>query len=688
MRLGFMNLGGWSLKDSENKLFREQVLISSDSDIFCVVETFLKNKETLNVSGYTFYGHNRVNLHRRAKRGSGGVGIFVRNQLLNTFTVSVLDDTVEDILWVKLIHRDNVPSDNIVLCVAYLPPSDSVRNNDPEAFYCSLLEQVYAFQNEDKLFVCGDFNSRVGDDSDYIEGVDDVRPRDILDSTSNANGDPLIEFLVDCGLCMVNGRLGTNNYTHVSHRGKSVVDYVFVPYEQLLSIENFEVCLMSEMVQKLDMQGNNRIPDHSLLAWTIPLTNNVNGDHRTSVHMQNEQSRVSRTAYNLSKIPENFLNDESSIPLIIDTIRKIEQSLSQANDVSLAYRSFTDMLSVEMDKMLPKKNSTAFVTSTKYKPYWNEELQNAWDKVCSKERSWLRSNGNQSEKRKLRDAYNQERKHFDKLNRRIKRRYQMSEQTKLQKMYDDKDTRNFWKYIGRIGLQNDRKPEIPMEVVDVDGNVSVDTADILLRWKTDYETLYSDTHNPNFDDDHLRNIKGEHVVPPANMDVSALNAEITLAEVEKSVNRAKLRKAAGLDNISAELLRNPACVEALFKIIRYCFNTGTVPNDWNTGLIKPIPKSEGKDPRDPLSYRGITLISIPCKIYADILNIRLSKWIEENNQLVEEQNGFRSNRSCMEHKYTLYSVINKRKLNEQSTYACFVDAKKAFDTVTVFGISY
>ena len=146
------------------------------------------------------------------------------------------------------------------------------------------------------MHVCGDFNSRVGDDSDYIEGVDDVRPRDILDSTSNANGDLLIEFLVDCGLCMVNGRLGTNNYTHVSHRGKSVVDYVFVPYEQLLSIENFEVCLMSEMVQKLDMQGNNRIPDHSLLAWTIPLTNNVNGDHRTSIHMQNEQSRVSRTA--------------------------------------------------------------------------------------------------------------------------------------------------------------------------------------------------------------------------------------------------------------------------------------------------------------------------------------------------------------------------------------------------------
>ena len=81
-----------------------------------------------------------------------------------------------------------------------------MRNNDPEAFYCSLLEQVYSYQNEGKLFICGYLNSRVGDDSDYIEGVDDVKPRNIMDYTSNANGDLLTDFLVDCGLCMLNGR--------------------------------------------------------------------------------------------------------------------------------------------------------------------------------------------------------------------------------------------------------------------------------------------------------------------------------------------------------------------------------------------------------------------------------------------------------------------------------------------------
>ena len=88
--------------------------------------------------------------------------------------------------------------------------------------------------------------------------------------------------------------------------------------------------------------------------------------------------------------------------------------------------------------------------------------------------------------------------------------------------------------------------------------------------------------------------------------MSILNDEITKSEIEKSILRAKLhvRKAADLDNIPAEVLRNPVCVELLYKIIRYCFNTGTVPRDWNSGLIKPIPKRDGKDPRDPLSYTG------------------------------------------------------------------------------------
>ena len=37
----------------------------------------------------------------------------------------------------------------------------------------------------------------------YIEGVDDIKPRDVIDYTCNSNGDLLINFLVVCGLWMI-----------------------------------------------------------------------------------------------------------------------------------------------------------------------------------------------------------------------------------------------------------------------------------------------------------------------------------------------------------------------------------------------------------------------------------------------------------------------------------------------------
>ena len=63
------------------------------------------------------------------------------------------------------------------------------------------------------------------------------------------------------------------------------------------------------------------------------------------------------------------------------------------------------------------------------------------------------------------------------------------------------------------------------------------------------------------------------------------------------------------------------------------------------------------------------------------LNQRLSKWFEENSVLANEQNGFRKKKSCLEHIYTLYTIVNDRKIARQNTYAAFIDLRKAFDNV-------
>ena len=111
-----------------------------------------------------------------------------------------------------------------------------------------------------------------------------------------------------------------------------------------------------------------------------------------------------------------------------------------------------------------------------------------------------------------------------------------------------------------------------------------------------------------------------------------------------------------------------------------CFKTGFNPIEWDLSDIKPIPKKE-KDPRDPLQNRCITLMCCVAKVYSKILNSRLQKYLSSNNLLVEEQNGFRASRSCIDHLFVLCTVLRNRKLSGQQTFLSFIDFKKAFESV-------
>ena len=56
-------------------------------------------------------------------------------------------------------------------------------------------------------------------------------------------------------------------------------------------------------------------------------------------------------------------------------------------------------------------------------------------------------------------------------------------------------------------------------------------------------------------------------------------------------------------------------------------------------------------------------------------------YLETNNILHDEQNGFRGKRSCIDHIFTLTSVIRNKMQSNADVFACFVDFRKAFDFV-------
>ena len=111
------------------------------------------------------------------------------------------------------------------------------------------------------------------------------------------------------------------------------------------------------------------------------------------------------------------------------------------------------------------------------------------------------------------------------------------------------------------------------------------------------------------------------------------------------------------------------------------FEHSVVPSVWLKGIVNPIPKSSSKDPLVPLNYRGISLLSCISKVYTAMLNTRIVQYCDTLELLVDEQNGFRSKRSCSDHIFTLTSIIRNKMEQKSPIYAAFIDFAKAFDWV-------
>ncbi|CAG2199313.1 unnamed protein product [Mytilus edulis] len=452
------------------------------------------------------------------------------------------------------------------------------------------------------VYIGGDVNSRCGSEQDYIQGVDDINDREIIDVSSNKYGDLLIDFLTSCNLCMLNGRAdGNNDFTCVSKRGRSVVDYVFAPHEQLDMCTSCDVYLMSDLIVDTGLNFKKSIPDHGPIVWTVKVKKDIACDTSNIGQAPN----TDRPRYNLKRFPLNFLDNNTHIQ---DTIDKIEHELVTNKDINSAYTEFVTLIEKEMKDTVPVLKTPTGPSSNKRKkslrkPYWTEELTSLWNKVCIKEKQWLKCKNCTNLRRKLKQEFCNIRNQFDKLNRNTKRNFQLKEQDNLIKLFQSNNTRDFWKYIGNIGIANERRQNIPFKV-KTDEGFSSDVDVVLDKWKTDYEKLFNSGDNGNFDNNHLDWVKGNnHVFPTRNCDT--LNCPVTRQDVIDAVNRTKLNKAVGFDYIPAESLRNSICIDLLFKLISFCFQNGKVPDLWLNGIINPIPKNDSGCKFDPMSYRVV-----------------------------------------------------------------------------------
>ena len=159
-----------------------------------------------------------------------------------------------------------------------------------------------------------------------------------------------------------------------------------------------------------------------------------------------------------------------------------------------------------------------------------------------------------------------------------------------------------------------------------------------------------------------------------------LNSCVRPMEVSAAFRRLKSHKAAGIDGIKAEYLLDAEDIicEPLAVTFTQMLSTG-VPQSWCSGVIHPIYKSG--DANDPSNYRGITVTSVLAKLFAMILETRLSTWAEGHNLRAEGQAGFRKDHRTVDHVFILSTLISKAHKSKRKLYCCFVDFRKAFDSI-------
>ncbi|CAM4549683.1 unnamed protein product [Leuciscus chuanchicus] len=168
-------------------------------------------------------------------------------------------------------------------------------------------------------------------------------------------------------------------------------------------------------------------------------------------------------------------------------------------------------------------------------------------------------------------------------------------------------------------------------------------------------------------------------IEEAEAEGSEVDSSITQAEVTEAVKKLLGGKAPGVDEIRPEYLKSMDVV-GLSWLTRLCsiaWRSGTVPLDWQTGVVVPLYKKG--DWRVCSNYRGITLLSLPGKVYARILERRTRPIVEPWIQ--EEQCGFRPGRGTLDQLYTLSRDLEGSWEFAQPIHMCFVDLEKVFDRV-------
>ena len=290
--------------------------------------------------------------------------------------------------------------------------------------------------------------------------------------------------------------------------------------------------------------------------------------------------------------------------------------------------------------------------------WWNDEVKEAVKKKKVAYLKWLQRNTQEAK-----DEYHRAKKEA----KRVVRIAQNEEWVELGRSLQNDFQNNQRRFWSRVKAPKRGSEEV-QKICDDNGQVIEDEEGVMERWKDYFAGL----------------LQGAQKEEEGNKDVRTgpthEEDSIDIEEVVEAIAKLKSGKAPGICGIDAEMLKAGGMVVAewLHRVIKLAWTKGEVVKDWRKADIVPLHKKGSKTLCS--NYRGISLLSIPSKVYARILDSRVRRKTE--GEVMEVQGGFRQGRGCGDQIFTIRQLSEKvLEKNKQMVIAC-IDLERAYDKVS------
>jgi hypothetical protein len=101
----------------------------------------------------------------------------------------------------------------------------------------------------------------------------------------------------------------------------------------------------------------------------------------------------------------------------------------------------------------------------------------------------------------------------------------------------------------------------------------------------------------------------------------------TVVEIKKALKELRNGKAAGIDDISPEVMKVDLDItqNMLHPLFEKIWTEGQMPNDWRCGVLIKLTKKG--DTVNCINWRGMTLLSVPSKVFTRVLLNRIKEHV-------------------------------------------------------------